>query len=432
MNFSKTQIFLVGGGLLIVTLIVLLFTGVIPGLRTDDATIKANLLVWGVFDSTQQLSDSLIGDFEKQNPGVKITYVQKSPSTYEQDLVNALAAGIGPDVFYIKNTWLEKQGDKIAPFDPKIYPVQTLQASFPTIVTSDFSRNGKVYALPLYIDTMALFYNRSIFDNAGIPLPPSDWTSFIADVRALRRFDGNGRLTKPAAAIGGSGRTINEATDLLNLVMLQSGAQMMSPDNSHATFAQSSADSVKFYTDFANPRSQTYTWDAGQHYSTDAFAEENTAMIFNYAYQVQQLKAKNPYLKFAIAPMPQIAGAKKSVNYASYWGLAVSKRTKYPDAAFAFVTKSATDPATNGKYLNAVSRPPALLSLIQPNLNDPDFGIFVRQSLTAVSWQQPDATVVDAIFTQMIDLINSGQLPIGTALKQAEERINSVINRQNS
>jgi hypothetical protein len=43
MNFSKNQVFLIGGGLLIITLIVLLFTGVIPGLRNNQGNISGQL-----------------------------------------------------------------------------------------------------------------------------------------------------------------------------------------------------------------------------------------------------------------------------------------------------------------------------------------------------------------------------------------------------
>jgi multiple sugar transport system substrate-binding protein len=432
MNFSKTQMLLIGGGALIVLVLVLLFTGVIPGLRDNTANIKADLIVWGVFDPESAVRDTIISDFATKNKNIRVLYEQKNPATYEQDLVNALAAGTGPDVFFFKNTWLPKHGDKLLPFDQKSFPVQTLESLFPRVVAQDFARDGRVYALPLYVDTLALFYNRAIFDNANIPLPPTDWKSFENTVRELRRFDQNGRITKAAAAIGGSSRSINEATDLLSLIMLQGGSGITTNGGNRSDISLTASDAVAFYTGFANPRSRTYTWDSNQHYSLDAFAEENVAMIFNYAYQIAAIKAKNPFLQFKIAPIPQPAGATRSVNYASYWGLGVSNRSKYPAVAFDFIRNATLDPAVNGKYLNAVNRPPALLTLIEPNLNDPDFGVFVRQSLTATSWKQPDASAIDTVFARMIDLINSGQLPLETALRQAEEQINALINRRSS
>lgn len=429
MNLTKGQLLLIGGGVLLVGLVVVVF---VFFLRPDVANTKGELLIWGVFDSELAIRDTIIADFQKKNKTIRVTYVQKDFRTYEEDLINALAAGTGPDVFFFRNTWLPKHNDKLLPMDPKVYPVQKLQADFPAVVTQDFARNDRVYAMPLYVDTLALFYNKTIFDNAGIPLPPTNWTDFAAVAKNLRRFDQTGRITRAGAAIGSSSRSINEATDLLNLIMLQGGAKMVSPDGSRADFSFDAVDAVKFYTDFANPRSPQYSWSPNLHYSLDAFAEEGVAMIFNYAYQTAALKAKNPFLKFAVASMPQRTGSTRNINYANYFGLAVSNKTKQPEVAWNFIFNAALDPAVNGQYLNAANRPPALRSLIEPNINDPDLGVFVRQSLTATSWPQPDAAGVDAAFSKMLDLVNSGQLPLETALRQAEEEVSTLIRRNRS
>lgn len=356
MNFSKNQVFLIGGGLLIITLIVLLFTGVIPGLRNNQGNISGQLTVWGVFDPDNAIQSTLFASFLKKNPNIRLIYVQKDPLTYEQDLINAQAAGTGPDVFYFKNTWLPKHKDKILPANPKLLPVQQLLAIYPDVVTRDFADDQYVYAAPLYIDTMALFYNKTIFDNAGIPLPPATWEAVTEAIKRISRFNQSGQITRAGAAIGASARSINEATDLLSLIMLQSGGTMLTPDKQRANFSSNSK-AVSFYTNFSNPRSSQYTWDPNRSYSIDAFAEENVGMIFNYAFQIPQLKAKNPFLNFAVAPMPQFAGAKINTNYASYFGLAVSNKTKSPTLAWNFVMNSTMDPAANGAYLVATNRP---------------------------------------------------------------------------
>ncbi len=434
MQFSKTQLILIGGVLLIALVVILLFTGVIPGLRSTQniSTLKGNLTVWGVFDTEQAVNSTLIADFIAKNPQVKITYRKIDDRTYEQDLINALAAGSGPDVFMFKNSWLLKHNDKVVPLPTKDFPIETLRAAFPSIVEQDFTTGGQTYALPLYIDTLSLFYNQKMFDAAGIAQPPTTWEQFLNMIPQLRKTDNLGRITQAAAAIGGSSNNINEATDLLNAIMLQLGVQMVSPQITRATFATATngAASVQFYTDFANPRLPQYTWDSAQHYSLDAFTEEKVAMIFNYAYQIPSIKAKNPFLTFSVIPIPQFSQAKKSISYANYWGLAVSSKTADPNLAWQFILNSTLEPTANGKYLNAVSRPPALRELITPNLNDPQIGVFVRQALTAQSWPKIDDASIDYIFTKMIDLINATQMPIEQALKLAEENITTLMQRK--
>lgn len=430
MQLTKLQIVLIGVGLVIITVVVLLFMGVIPGLKSNTAGgIVGSLNVWGVYDSEQTMKDTLITDFITANPNVKIEYRQLDPATYESDLVNAMAAGNGPDIFMIKNTWLRKHADKISPLPADLLPSNAMGALFPDVVLNDFIANDKIYALPLYIDTLAMYYNKTIFDNAAIAQPPTTWDELQQLITKLRKTDRNGTVIRPAAAIGGSDHNINAGTDLLNLVMLQFGTKMTDDSVSHATFS-TGAKAVEFYTDFANPRSPYFTWDGSQHYSLDAFAEENTAVIFNYAFQGPLIKNKNPFLNFGIAPMLQIKNAPKAINYANYFGLTVSSTSKQKALAWNFIMSSTLNLVSNVKYLNATNRPPALREIIGFTSDSPEIGLFSRQALTAVSWAKIDDAAIDASFSKMVELIINGQLPIHTALKQSEEEVTGLIQRR--
>src|SRR6185369_16413812 len=106
----------------------------------------------------------------------------------------------------------------------------------------------------------------------------------------------------------GTAKNINRSTDILALLMLQSGTQMTSQGNTSATFSrpvnnQSVGESaLQYYTDFANPSKQLYTWNDSQHYSIDAFQEGKVAMMFNYSHTTDVLRAKSSRLNFAVAP----------------------------------------------------------------------------------------------------------------------------------
>jgi maltose-binding protein MalE len=75
---------------------------------------------------------------------------------------------------------------------------------------------------------------------------------------------------------------------------------------------QAGEQALSFYTQFAKLSTSTtginqaYTWNSRQHYSTDAFAEGSVAMMFNYSWQMAEIKNKNPKLNFSIASVPQI------------------------------------------------------------------------------------------------------------------------------
>ncbi len=430
-RFTRTQIVIAGIVLAIILLVILIATGIIPGLRQKQTGDKltGDLTVWGVFDDEVAINSTLITEFRNKHPQVNITYKKIDERSYESDLVNALAAGTGPDVFMVQNTWLPKHYNKLSPRDPKQFNLVNFGELYPQVVVKDFSKDGKVYAMPLYVDTLALLYNKNLFDAAGIAQVPKSWDDLVNAIPLLRRLDDGGRISQAAAAIGGSTRTINGANDLLFQLMMQFGSQMTNEQHTSANFGYSGKQALDYYLSFGNQRSPAYTWDYGVHYSIDAFAEESVAMLFNYGYQLQQLKEKNPFLQIGVAPMLQKTGTTKPITYANYFGLGVSATSKNKTLSWLFVDEATVDPATNAKYLNATHRSPALRSLIATSMNDPEVGVFARQALQANSWYQGDSTEVNSTFTSMLDLIVSGQLSTSRALDQAEQLVTESLRK---
>src|SRR3989344_3888421 len=136
---------------------VLVWAGIVPGLggggNTGTATIKrAELTVWGTADDKAQF-DAMVEAFRGPNPGVKITYEKKSPEGYEDELVRAFAAGKGPDLFALHNTWLVKYGDLLAPASKELVSPAGLKGTLADVALRDFAAGDALYGLPLAIDT---------------------------------------------------------------------------------------------------------------------------------------------------------------------------------------------------------------------------------------------------------------------------------------
>lgn len=432
MKPTKGQLLIVGIALALILVLVLLFMGIIPGLRstTKENTVSGQITVWGVFDSGEAMTETLIADFNAVYPSIAVTYKQIDERTYEQDLVNALAAGEGPDVFMIHNSWLSKHYTKIRPFTNAEFSPKMVSDFFPQVVSKDFVKDGQVYALPLYVDTLVLYYNQNMLDNAGIAEPPQTWTELINMIPRLRKVDQIGRIEQAAIALGGSEKNINQASDILSLMMLQENTPMVSDTGTEALFsATEGLKALNLYTSFANPRNSQYTWDPGFVYSLDGFTQEDIAMMINYGYQRDILRQRNPFLNFAIVPMLQKSLDGDIVNYADYWGLAVAKSSQQSQPAEIFVNFVTTDPTASTNYLNRTNRSPALRSVIRSVGKDPELKIFASQALTATSWKQPDASAVESIFSEMIDFVITGRLPADRALRQADEKVTELLRK---
>lgn len=394
-----------------VVIVVLLVGGVAVYFWGTRNVIRAELTFWGL-DHSSVWSD-IIRKYESENPGIKIKYEQINPEVYESNLINALAAGRGPDILMLENAWLPKHGDKLAPAPPELISAGKAQALFPTIVEQDFTASDQVFALPLFIDTLALFYNPDIFDEKRIALTPQNWIEFekVAE-----------RLGFGGTAFGGSNLSVDRASDILNLLMLQEGV-LMNDKNLKVIFADNGAEApLRFYTKFANPKSDFYFWDNNREFSLDDFAAGRVGMMFGYHYHANLLRQAAPGLRFAVAPMIQSASG--AVNYPFYYGLAVSGQTQNYEPAWKFILWLTTDPGNSLEYLTRVNQTPALRSLIAEAGVDPELGIFANQALTARSWPQRNNLLVEQIFSQMIESVLAGADP-----KKAAREAQNILNQ---
>lgn len=413
-----------------------------PAVKPEDVKLE----IWGLFDDTDAFSN-VISDYKLKNDNVTILYSKKEYAGYEDLIINSMAEGDGPDIFLINSKWIDKYSKKIVPMPAGNPPankianpaepfgITNLESDFADVVKEDVLIGGQIYGLPLSIDTLALYYNKTDFNNAGIPQPPKDWNEFKNDVAKLKKTDEKGAVTSAGAAIG-AGSNINRSMDILMLLMMQSGTPMVNSQHTYAMFSQPAqdgsetyypgTDALKFYTDFANPANNSYTWNGKMNYSFDAFTQGKCSMIFGYSYLANDIKKNQPNLNFAIAKMPQIEGTSREVNFTNYWVFTVSRLSQNSGTAWDFV-KFLTSKLEADKYLKATGKPTARKDLINPQRNDPEISVFASQVLTAKSWYQKDNLQTENIFVNMIDDVVFGRRSIEESIKYGADRVTQTL-----
>ena len=433
--------------------------------KTEQAMRPITLNYWRVWDGPDAFA-GIIANYNKIHPNITIKYRKLRYSEYEKELLNALAEDREPDIISIHNTWIRKYQSKIEPMPEKItmaYPVEKgklkkeiipelrttksisikeIKNSFIDTVYDDIVVKNKkgelrVYGLPLSVDTLAIYYNKDLFNNADIIEPPKYWNKdFQQTVKQLTQVSARGQIIQSGIALGGSSN-IERYSDILSILMMQNGAEMLS-DAGQVRFAAVPAafqkqqfspgmEALRFYTDFANPIKEVYSWNNEMNNSIDMFANGRLAMVFGYAYHLPVIKAKGPKLNFAIAPLPQIEGNLNKINYANYWVETVLKKSEHSAIAWDFVQFAAS--AKNVKtYLNKTKKPTALRSLIKEQLEDENIDVFASQPLTAESWYRgKDANAMEEIFKEMIDNVNANPNNIKNAISSAANKIQQTI-----
>ena len=420
----------------IILLLASVFFGILPGSRQSKPS-QVTLEFWGLFDDSA-IWQPIFDAYKKNNNTVAFNYVQMNPDTYEQDLIEALASGKTPDIIMFRSSWLAKHGNKISSLPETMVTLKNFQETFPDVATVDFVSQNKIYALPIWTDVLAMFYNKDLFNTAGIATPPKTWDDFIKAVQKLSAKDKFGNLTKSGAAIG-MANNVNNAADILSLLMLQAGTKMISDDGTEAAFDKSitagnstykpGESALRFYTDFTNPKSSAYTWNDKLPNSFDAFTLGQTAIIFDYAVNIPRLKQKAPNLRLGIAPVPQLTGAAKVVNYADFWGYSVPLVSQNKDAAWNFLVFLTTKDI-NKYFSNIVSRPGSRRDVIGEEQTDPNIGVFSEEMLAATNWYRVDPAAVDNVFKDMINSVVLENAKPADAISDAAAKITFLMRKQ--
>ncbi len=441
--------------------------GLSCGSKANQAAITPiTLTYWRVWDGPDDFQP-LIDAYNQTHSNITINYRKLSYDEYEAALLDAWAEDRGPDIFSIQNTWLRKYQTKIAPLPPTIsmvvpvakgnvkkevvgVPTKTqsittagIKSAFVDAVAPDVIINtqgqDKIYGLPLFIDTLAMYYNKDLLNNAGIPELSKYWNKdFQQQVKTLTKQDVRGELIQSGVGLGGS-KNVERSADILSALMMQNGAVMM--DGNSVTFGQippafrdrgynPGMEAIRFYSDFGNPAKEVYSWNSKLDNSLQHFINGKLAIFFGYSYHLPMIQSQAPRLNFGISTLPQIEGNTAEANTANYWVETVSAKSKYQNEAWDFVQFMTTKPEQAKKYLDKVHKPTALRALLQEQLQDESIKVFASQVLTARSWYRgKDVTAAEAAINEMIDGVVANSEQIESIVGLAVGRIQQTVNR---
>lgn len=413
-------------------LITFLAAGCFGGSK-GPAAPQVTLKIWKPFVDSEKFS-TIIQAYRDKRPNVQIEYTERNINTYQDDLLNALASGQGPDIFSINNSWLPKYYDKIVAAPEKTLSFTDYKNSFVDVMVQDFTRQNKVYGTALWVDSLGLYYNKDLLGTAGIARPAQTWSELSKQVQKLTKQDSNGYFSRSGVAMG-ENANVNRSVDIVYLLMLQAGLVPWDASALNPTFTQGivtgsgtrspGVEGVTFYTSFASPASQNYTWNDRSDYSIDAFANGRASYLYSYPYTIATLYQKAPNLNYDIAPVPQYSLDNSSVNLANYFGEVVNKQSKVSDWAWDFL-KFATSKDVLKKYYAVDKEASGRKDIIEEQIQDPKIGVFAHANLTAKSFYKPDQEKLDTIFGNLIDnIVLKGARP-ADALNQAESQASTL------
>lgn len=409
---------------------VLVFSGALPiGKDDPTATGQGVVVVWGTVPAAKVFN--AFDSFNKSNSTFITQYVEKSEATFNQDLLEALASGQGPDLFLLPDNLALSYENKLFTIPYQSYPVATFKANFGG-AGEVFAKSTGIMALPLTIDPMVLYYNKSILDAKGVVQPPAYWDDFANSVATLTEKDESNRILKSGAALG-QYTNVTNAKEIIAALFMQAGNPIVRENN--GTFASVLNDFtgnytissiLSFFTSFSNPLSNVYSWNRSFPNSRDSFSAENLVFYLGYASELESLVNKNPNQNFFVAPFPQIRGATFKLTGGKVLGVAISPFSKNFNTAYIAANAMAhSDFAKN--FAEALGVAPARRDLLAAAPNNAFAPTFYASALYARTWLDPAPKESGDIFRLMVDNVLSGSLNVQDAIKDAGSKLGLLL-----
>ncbi len=172
--------------------------------------VRLSVLHWG--DKTEdEIVAKLIAEFEKQNPDIRVVRTNTgSPAQLATKLQTMLASGDPPNLFYLpfEKVVAIASNDVLEEIEPYVRrdlaagvaDCPDLDDFFPaTLDAFRYDRqsrrvgSGPLVGLPKDFTCVGFYYNRNLFDQAGVPYPPKEgwtWDEFIDAARKIGRLEG--------------------------------------------------------------------------------------------------------------------------------------------------------------------------------------------------------------------------------------------------
>lgn len=430
----------------ITTLSVFIFSGCFT---KNTSNAAADLTFYGLDNS--DAFESIINQYRASHPNIRIKYKKfNNAEDYENLLVNEIAEGEGPDIFYVHNTWLPRHLKKTVPLQSESLTAQKFSEVFVNVASDDFIQKDpndgikKIYALPLYVDTLGVYYNKQMFEQK-VPergKPASNWDTFKQEADKFRVQGEDGSLKQALIALGRADN-IKLSADILYNFFVQAGISFYSDDFKLAQFANDGKEVFEFLMSFSDQKNKNYSWSADiispmqELGEVEAFLAGKVAAILGYSdlywrleNDLKNVKTRNSSVismnDVGVVPVPQIAtDAADYKVWTDYYGLAVSRNSKSPKTSWDFVQFAAS--RESGKSFHAKThRPAARRDLIEEQKKEPITDVFVSQVGYAASYPVFSDTKFAQILKDAIASASSGQTP-REALSRAQERVNELL-----
>nr|SBO93715.1 N-Acetyl-D-glucosamine ABC transport system, sugar-binding protein [Nonomuraea gerenzanensis] len=389
---------------------------------TDTQPEERVKLSYGVWDATQQaVMQELAAEFTKTYPSITVD-VQLTPWVdYWTKMKAAVSGGAAPDVFWMNgpNFQLYASNGVIKPIEEQIDT-----SVYPKALVDLYTYEGKLYGLPKDMDTVGVWYNKTLFDAAKVKYPADDWT--WTDFK-----EAAAKLTDADKGVYAVGAQLTSFQEYQYNTIYQAGGHVISPDGKQSGYADpKTIAGLKFWTDLIAAKQSPDLKTMTDTTPLQLFEAGKLAMYWGGSWNVAEF-GKNDYTKdkVDVAPLPR---GEKQATIIHGVANVVSAKTEHPAQASAFVkflgSKQAADllgkkgpiPAYNGTQQDWVKAHPEWK--LQTFLDAVAYAVPYPVSKNTAAWQEAELTHLTKAWT--------GEVPVEQAAANLAAAMNDLLAKE--
>ncbi|MBD8065243.1 sugar ABC transporter substrate-binding protein [Devosia sp. PTR5] len=388
-----------------------------PSVAQEPVTIT----VWSIDGANQAgPSDTFSKEFNEQSTDIKVEYRTLKFDEIVNETLRAYATGSAPDIVSLDNPDFALFSSRGAFLDitdmVKNSDVINADAYFEGPLNS-VTWDGKLYGVPKYTDTIGLFYNKDMLEEAGIAEPPQTWEEFEAAAR---------KMAKPDQGIYGatlSARGNEEGTFQFLPVIQMSGG---SYKDVNTEGAREWLSMVKGMIDDGVMSQDVLS--LGQFDSTGTFNSGNAAMAISGPWEIERM-VKDADFDWGVTLLPTFKEGDERSSALGGFNLGIMSTTKHPEEAFKVLEYFVSQddrlfpefgylPARGDIELpeTGVEKKDAALKVFQEQLK------YAKPRGPSPVWQKVSKAIFDAEQAAL-----TGQMTPDEALSQAQSTIDSVV-----
>lgn len=414
--------------LLLTVIFSMLLTACGSGNGNEKAKDEKVVIKYGLWDSVQKpIFRELADQFEKENPNIKIEIEQTPYNQYWTKLQATSTGGVAPDVVWMNGPNIMKYAryDMLLPLDDMMKKDRVDLKNYVKGIGELYNYKGKQYGIPKDVDSIAMWYNKNIFDKAGISYPTNDWTWDEMKAAAIN-------IQATVDGVYGIAIPVYENQSSYYNIIPQNEGFIISKDKRSSGFDNpKTIEALKMLKSLFDDKASADYTTMLENKADKMFQSEQIGMIYQGSWKATPYNDDDKINgHIGVVKMPKIKNASTVVHGIGY---AIVKNTEHPKEAWKFI-KFLTNKSSNDIIAKSGITIPAYLEsqeLWAPNFDHVDVSAYINSlsdnvaypvSLNTAKWTALQDKYLPSVWT--------GLTTVEEASKKITDEMNEILKKE--